>query len=247
MRGGSGHGTCGSEFAPQLKNKVLAIAEEEGAAQAVYSLRTLASDQWLSIAATHTDPQTGKLHTEYYQIHGPVAIVITTTSPEAFDEETRSRFVLLTLNESVEQTRAILARQRQSDTLEGVLAEANAEHIHRRHHHVQRLLRPLKVVNPYGQELDYPDEKFIARREQKKYLTLIKSMALLHQYQREIKRAATPPGARSASDGGRGGEGIEVEYVEVTPEDIRLANNLAREVLWQSWDELAPPVRGLCS
>jgi hypothetical protein len=119
-----------------------------------------------------------------------VAIVITTTSPEAFDEETRSRFVLLTLNESVEQTRAILARQRQSDTLEGVLAEANAEHIHRRHHHIQRLLRPLKVVNPYGQELDYPDEKLIARREQKKYLTLIKSLALLHQYQRAIKRAA---------------------------------------------------------
>jgi energy-coupling factor transporter ATP-binding protein EcfA2 len=222
-----------------LKHKLLAIAEEEGAAQAAYSLRTLASDQWLSIAATRTDPQTGKLHTEHYEIHGPVAIVITTTSPEAFDEETRSRFVLLTLNESVEQTRAILARQRQSDTLEGVLAEANAEHIHRRHHHLQRLLRPLKVVNPYSQQLDYPDEKLIARREQKKYLTLIKSMALLHQYQREIKRAATPQGARSAS------EGIEVEYVEVTPEDIRLANELAREVLWQSWDELAPPVRGL--
>jgi energy-coupling factor transporter ATP-binding protein EcfA2 len=214
-----------------LKNKVLAIAEEEGAAQAVYSLRTLASDQWLSIAATRTDPQTGKLHTEHYEIHGPVAIVITTTSPEAFDEETRSRFVLLTLNESVEQTRAILARQRQSDTLEGVLAEASAEHIHRRHHHVQRLLRPLKVVNPYSKELDYPDEKLIARREQKKYLTLIKSIALLHQYQREIKRAA-------------GGQ-AEIEYIEVTPEDIRLANELAREVLWQSWDELAPPVRGL--
>jgi energy-coupling factor transporter ATP-binding protein EcfA2 len=222
-----------------LKHKLLAIAEEEGASQAAYSLRTLASDQWLSIAATRTDPQTGKLHTEHYEIHGPVTIVITTTSPEAFDEETRSRFVLLTLNESVEQTRAILARQRQSDTLEGVLAEANAEYIQRRHHHLQRLLRPLKVVNPYSKELDYPDEKLIARREQKKYLTLIKSLALLHQYQREIKRAATPPGARNAS------EGMEVEYVEVTPDDIRLANELAREVLWQSWDELAPPVRGL--
>ena len=102
-----------------LKGKVLAIAEEEGAAQAVYSLRTLASDQWLSIAATRTDPQTGKLHTEHYEIHGPVSIVITTTSPEAFDEETRSRFIPLTLNESVEQTRAILARQRARHSLAG--------------------------------------------------------------------------------------------------------------------------------
>ena len=35
-----------------LQRKMLAIAEEEGAQQAVYSLRTLASDQQLSIAAT---------------------------------------------------------------------------------------------------------------------------------------------------------------------------------------------------
>jgi hypothetical protein len=214
-----------------LRGKVLAIAEEEGAAQAVYSLRTLASDQWLSIAATRTDPQTGKLHTEHYEIHGPVAIVITTTSPEAFDEETRSRFVLLTLNESVEQTRAILARQRQAHTLEGVLADAQAEEVKRRHHHLQRLLRPLAVVNPFVEQLRYPSERLIARREQKKYLTLINTLALLHQHQRETKRATQ--GA------------AEVEYVEVTAEDIRLANELAREVLWQSWDELAPPVRGL--
>jgi len=72
-----------------LKHKVLAIAEDEGAFGAVYSLRTLASDQHLSIAATRTDPQTGRLHTEHYEVHGPVVIIVTTTSPEAFDEETR--------------------------------------------------------------------------------------------------------------------------------------------------------------
>ncbi|MGH9968397.1 MAG: CHC2 zinc finger domain-containing protein, partial [Pyrinomonadaceae bacterium] len=76
-----------------LKHKVLAIAEDEGAFGAVYSLRTLASDQHLSIAATRTDPQTGRLHTEHYEVHGPVVIIVTTTSPEAFDEETRNRFV----------------------------------------------------------------------------------------------------------------------------------------------------------
>lgn len=58
-----------------LKRKVLAIAEEEGASGAVYSLRTLASDQRLTIAATRTDSQTGKLHTEHYEVFGPVVIV----------------------------------------------------------------------------------------------------------------------------------------------------------------------------
>ena len=214
-----------------LKGKVLAIAEEEGAAQAVYSLRTLASDQWLSIAATRTDPQTGKLHTEHYEIHGPVSIVITTTSPEAFDEETRSRFIPLTLNESVEQTRAILARQRSRHTLDGALAEAGAENVRKRHHHAQRLLRPLRVVNPYVDRLTYPEDRLIARREQEKYLTLINVIAYLRQYRKEVKRASR--------------DDVEIEYVEVGPEDIALANELAREVLWRGWDELAPPVRGM--
>jgi DNA primase len=214
-----------------LKGKVLAIAEEEGAAQAVYSLRTLASDQWLSIAATRTDPQTGKLHTEHYEIHGPVSIVITTTSPEAFDEETRSRFIPLTLNESVEQTRAILARQRARHTLDGALAEAGAENVRKRHHHAQRLLRPLRVVNPYVDRLTYPEDRLIARREQEKYLTLINVIAYLRQYQKPVKQASR--------------DEIAIEYVEVDPEDIALANELAREVLWRGWDELAPPVRGM--
>jgi DNA primase catalytic core len=214
-----------------LQHKLLAIAEEEGAQQAVYSLRTLASDQQLSIAATRTDPQTGKLHTEHYQVHGPVSIIITTTSPEAFDEETRSRFAPLTLDESVRQTRAILERQRRRYSLQGVLEQATAEQVRRLHHNAQRLLRPLRVVNPFHELLTYPDERLIHRREQQKYLALINAVALLHQHQREIKRAAT--------------DEIEIEYVEVTLADIALANELTQATLSRALDELAPPVRGM--
>jgi DNA primase catalytic core len=214
-----------------LQRKMLAIAEEEGAAQAVYSLRTLASDQHLSIAATRTDPQTGKLHTEHYDVYGPVVIVITTTSAEAFDEETRSRFVLLTMDESREQTRAILERQRRRYSLEGVMERARSEQVRRLHHNVQRMLKPLEVVNPYAEMLTYPDDRLIHRREQKKYLALINAIALLHQHQRETKRTAQ--------------DDTEVEYVEVTLEDIELANELAGEVLKRSLDEVSPPVRGM--
>ncbi|MGH9967445.1 MAG: CHC2 zinc finger domain-containing protein, partial [Pyrinomonadaceae bacterium] len=214
-----------------LKHKVLSIAEDEGAFGAVYSLRTLASDQHLAIAATRTDPQSGRLHTEHYEVHGPVVIIVTTTSPEAFDEETRNRFVQLTMDESVAQTRAILERQRRADTLEGVLEQATAEQVWRLHHNVQRLLRPLKVVNPYVEQLTYPEDRLLHRRDQKKYLALIKSIALLHQHQREVKRAV------------RGD--VEIEYVEVTIADIALANELAQGVLTLGLDELSAPVRGL--
>ncbi len=216
-----------------LKQKLLSIAEEEGAQAAVYSLRTLASDQHLSIAATRTDPQTGKLHTEHYEVHGPVSIIITTTSPEAFDEETRSRFVPLTLDESEAQTKAILERQRRRYSLEGTLERKEAEAVRRLHHNAQRLLRPLEVINPFFSELSYPTEKLIHRREQKKYLALQAAIALTHQYQRETKLAVS------------GETGVEFEYVEVTLDDIELANELTTAALSRALDELAPPVRGM--
>lgn len=216
-----------------LKQKLLAIAEEEGAAQAVYSLRTLASDQHLSIAATRTDPQTGKLHTEHYEVHGPVSIIITTTSPEAFDEETRSRFVPLTLDESEAQTKAILERQRRRYSLAGTLERKEAAAVRKLHYHAQRLLRPLEVINPFAAALSYPSEKLIHRREQKKYLALINAIALLHQYQREVQRAVSEE------------SGVGFEYVEVTLDDLALANELTVTALARALDELAPPVRGM--
>jgi DNA primase len=216
-----------------LKQKLLSIAEEEGAQAAVYSLRTLASDQHLSIAATRTDPATGKLHTEHYEVHGPVSIIITTTSPEAFDEETRSRFVPLTLDESEAQTKAILERQRRRYSLQGTLERKDADAVRRLHHNAQRLLRPLEVINPFFSELSYPTEKLIHRREQKKYLALQATIALLHQYQREAKQAVSEE------------TGVEFEYVEVTLDDIELANELTTAALSRALDELAPPVRGM--
>lgn len=214
-----------------LSHKVLAVDEEEGAEQAAYSIRNLQSAQVLSVAATRTDPQTGKLKTEEYRVKGPVFILFTTTSPEALDYETRNRFVQVGIDESPEQTRRILERQRQADTLDGVLRNAQANHLQRTHQNVQRLLKPLRVVNPYAPLLTYPDERLMMRREQKKYLTLIKTLALLHQHQRQVHRAC------------RGG--VEVEYVEVEPADITLANRLARQVLGRSLDELAHPTRRL--
>jgi len=214
-----------------LVHKVLAVDEEKGAEEAAYSIRNLQSAQVLSVAATRADPQTGKLRTEEYRVRGPVFIMFTTTSPEALDYETRNRFVQVGIDESKEQTRKILVRQREADTLEGVLRREEASVIRRVHQNAQRLLRPLRVVNPYAPSLAYPDERLMMRREQKKYLTLIKTIALLHQHQREVKRA-------------RRGD-VEVEYVEVEPRDIALANALARQVLGRSLDELAHPTRQL--
>lgn len=214
-----------------LKNCVIAIAEEKGAEDAIYSIRTLQSDQYLTVAVTTTDQKSGIKRTDEYRVEGPVVIVITTTNPEALDFETRNRFVILTIDESREQTRRILQRQREQESLEGLIQSSAEEKIYRKHHNAQRLLRPVQVVNPFYDALTYPDDKLLMRREQKKYLTLIKTIAYLHQYQREVKKIKT--------------NGSEIEYIEITLEDIALANKLAAEVLGRSLDELSPHTRNL--
>ncbi len=214
-----------------LLHKVLAVDEERGATEATYSLRILQSAQQLTIGATRTDPQSGKLVTQEYHVRGPVAIFLTTASPNVLDPETRSRFVQVSIDESPEQTRRILERQRALDTLDGLVQRHKAEAICRKHHNMQRLLRPIEVANPFAPLLTYPGDRLQMRREQKKYLTLIKAIALLHQHQREMNRQ-------------RVGDQV-VEYIEVKPQDITLANRLAREVLGHSLDDLAPHTRDL--
>ena len=212
----------------EIKHKILAITEEEGVRQAAYALKVLQSQGELTIASTGKDPATGMLVTQQYRVEGPVMLFLTTTAIDV-DEELTNRCLVLTINESREQTRAIQARQRSRRTLAGLMAQSEAEAIHRLHRNAQRLLRPLAVVNPYAEQLTFLDDRTRTRRDHAKYLTLIETIALLHQHQREVKAVR------------RGGQMIE--YIEATLADIALANELAHEVLGRSLDELPPQTR----
>jgi DNA primase len=213
-----------------LVHKILAIEEEMGMGGAAYSIRNIQSSKKITVAATGKDPGTGKMKTEEYTVNGPVAVMITTTAAE-LEGETASRFLFLTIDESTKMTEAIHRMQREAETLQGLIRQKKSEHIIKKHHNAQRLLRPLAVVNPFTEYLSYPNLSLRTRRDHKKYLGLIRTVAYLHQYQRKIKTVAV--------------EGKPVEYIEVTLEDIDRANRLANEVLGQCLDELAPPSRTL--
>lgn len=94
-----------------LRHKTLSIAEEEGARHASYALKLLQSQGALTIASTGKDPATGRLVTQDYKVEGPVALMLTTTAID-LDEELANRCLVLTIDESRDQTRAIHARQR---------------------------------------------------------------------------------------------------------------------------------------
>jgi len=213
-----------------LKHKILAIVEEEGAARAAYALKLLQSEGELTIASTGKDPETGNLVTQEYRVEGPVMMFLTTTAIE-IDPELQNRCLVLSVDESREQTKAIHALQRHKRTLEGLLARARRAEIQGLHANAQRLLRPLGVLNPYATRLTFPDTATRLRRDHEKYLTLIDTIALVHQCQREVKAI-------------RNGDKL-IEYIEVTAADVALANRLAHEVLGRSLDELPPQTRKL--
>jgi hypothetical protein len=209
-----------------LKRKVLAIVEEEGASRAAYALKLLQSEGVLTIASTGKDPASGRMVTHQYRVEGPVMIFLTTTAID-LDEELLNRCLVLAVNEERGQTQAIHRQQREQQTLEGLLARRHREEIYTLHRNAQRLLKPLAVVNPHARALTFLDSQTRTRRDHWKYLTLIRAIALLHQHQRPIQSA----------------EGIE--YIEVAPADIATANRLAHEVLGRSLDELPPQTRRL--
>ena len=211
-------------------HKVLALVEEEGASTASYALKLLQSEGELTIASTGKDPVTGELKTQDYQVKGPVMIMLTTTAID-IDEELLNRCLVLTVDEGRKQTQAIHAIQRDKRTLGGLLAKADKQSIVALHQNAQRLLQPLAVVNPYAQHLSFIDDRTRTRRDHDKYLTLIDSIALLHQHQRPIKTIDH--------------HGQSIRYVEVTIEDIKTANRLAHEILGRTLDELPPQTRAL--
>jgi hypothetical protein len=96
----------------------------------------------------------------------------------------------------------------------------------------QQLLKLVHVVNPFIHLMTFLDDKTRMRRDHVKYLTLIRSIALLHQYQREVKRGQH--------------RGQTLDYIEVMREDIALASRIAHDVLGRTLDELPPRTRGVC-
>jgi DNA primase len=213
-----------------LQHKVLAIAEEEGAHHAAYALKLLQSEGELTIASTGKDPTTGELRTLDYRVTGPVMILLTTTAIDV-DEELLNRCLVLTVDETREQTQAIHALQRDRRTLRGLLAKAEKSSIQTLHRNAQRLLEPLAVVNPYASQLTFACERTRTRRDHEKYLTLIDTIALLHQHQRPIKSVVH--------------DGKPLRYVEASLEDLETANRLAHEALGHTLDELPPKTREL--
>ncbi len=212
-----------------IQHKVLAISEDEGIREATYALKLLQSEGCLRHASVGKG-ENGKMATQQRVVEGPTQIFLTTTAID-LDEELMNRCLVLTVDESRNQTGAIQLRQRNARTLQAKMAAATTNRLRRLHHNAQRCLRPVEVNNPYAPQLTFADNLTRLRRDHQKYLTLIDTIALLHQHGRKVHHYQH--------------EGKTVQYINVEPSDIAIANGMAGEILGRSLDELSPQTRNL--
>lgn len=206
-------------YQKSLKGKILALEEAAGLKD-TYAIRTLISEGYLAQKSVSG----GQEQTLY--VEGGCSVFQTTTNPE-INPETKSRFFVLGVDESPEQTQRILEIQRKAHTLEGLRDRSDEREIQGRHWTFQRLLEPYHVVNPYAEELFYEDTRLQARRDQPKLLNLCDSIAFLNQMKKPVK------------------DYMGKKYIEVDRSDIEQAIELASEVIGVSLDDLSLPARNL--
>jgi len=213
-----------------FKNKLMVSGEDEGLLGSDYAMRELISSKRISLAAPIKDSATGKMKTVEYEVEGPIALLFSTTQP-TIHYENSTRCFTLSLDESGEQTERVMKFQRSRKKVEGVMRSLEGRELRRVHRNAQRLLRSLLVVNPFDDGLKFAAHRIESRRDHEKYLSLIEAIAFLKQHQREIKRLPA--------------QGRELEYIEVTREDIAEADKLMGEAVCKQGDELSPPSRQL--
>ena len=214
----------------RLRHKILAVAEEDGLAEATYALKVLQSDGKLSIATTAWNTLARRQQTRLHQVQGPVAMLLTTTA-EVPHAELANRCLVLAVNEQPEQTAAIHRRQRAAYQQAPARPLLDLASLVACHQHAQRLLEPLQVVIPWADQLTFRTDQTRHRRDHGKYLTLIAAITLLHQYQR--KRFT------------RTADGQPQKCVVASLEDIQLAHRLAGAVFGRHRDSLMPQTRRL--
>jgi hypothetical protein len=206
-----------------IKRKLVILEERVGGEAADYSIRVLLSRQKFTQAVVVKDPTSGNMMTRTFEVEGPIAYLETTTNPR-INQENASRAYELGIDETEEQTARIHSIQRQNRSLDGLKRAQDGDGVRTRHHHLQRLLKPVRVLIPYADLLSFPTRWLRTRRDNERFLTLIEAVAFLHQYQRERGTIAHPDGP--------------VPYIVATVDDYTLAYELAREVLGATLHEL---------
>src|SRR5690606_798529 len=185
----------------ELQHKLILIEDLDGAESVLYPLRELQSKKRITKTVVHKDTK-GTTKTIHLTVEGPVCVAGCTTQ-ESIYEDNSNRSFLLYIDESEQQDQRIMHYQRLASA--GKLNEQEQLEAAGLLQNVQRVLKPIKVINPFAEYLELPQSVFKPRRTNSHYLQFIEAITFYKQYQREQQI----------------NEETGEEYIETTIEDIK--------------------------
>jgi predicted transcriptional regulator len=207
----------------ELSHKIIIIEDLDGAENVLYPLRELQTKKRITKTVVHKDTN-GNTKTIHLTVEGPVCIAGCTTQ-ESIYEDNSNRSFLLYIDESAEQDQRIMNYQRLISA--GKINEQQEHASRDLLCNVQRVLKPVKVINPYAEFLELPQSVFKPRRTNSHYLQFIEAITFYKQFGRKEKV----------------NEDTGEIYIETTIEDIEEANELITEVLLRKSDTLTGTCR----
>jgi len=202
------------------KHKILMLEDLDGSISALYVLREFMSSGKISKYTTEMDTTTGEHKQKQLSAEGPICIVGATTKDKIY-EDNSNRSYLIHVDETTKHQIDVMDYQ--NKIAAGLIDKEEIKTAQESLKNIQRLLdRKIEVRNPFQPELTLPQVVFKPLRTNVHYISLIKAITYLHQYQLEVQ---------TDKNG--------VHYVETKLIHIEWANKLCRESLLRKSDQLS--------
>lgn len=206
----------------ELKNKLILIEDLDGAMSVFYPLRELQTKRKISKTVTLKDSK-GNLKTITLTVEGPVCVSGCTTKEKIY-EDNANRCILLYTDGTRDQDKRI--NEYQTKLSAGEVNKERESQYKELFKNMQRVLRPINIINPFAKYIELPEQVFKPRRTMTLLLGFIEAVTFYHQYQREVKK-----------------DNNNQLYIETTVDDIEAAFTLLGDVLFAKSDELSKATR----
>ena len=164
-----------------FRNKLVCLEDIDGLKEeALFAWRELISNNQLSSSTSQKD-ENGNIRSAQRIVRGPMASICATTHGSIY-EDNMSRMFIIAVDESGEQTQKIMKYQ--SRMASGVINRDEETKARELLQNCVRMLKPLKVINPYADKIKLPPQAHKIRRLHELFLSFVKQVTLINQYQR---------------------------------------------------------------
>ncbi len=202
-----------------FRNKLVCLEDIDGLKEeALFAWRELISNNQLSSSTSQKD-ENGNIRSAQRIVRGPMASICATTHGSIY-EDNMSRMFIIAVDESGEQTQKIMKYQ--SRTASGAINRDEETKARELLQNCVRMLKPLKVINPYADKIKLPPQAHKIRRLHELFLSFVKQVTLINQYQRKRDKQAR---------------------IITEPEDLQTAVNIMFDSIFLKVDELDGSLR----